>query len=77
MATIILLTDSKGNWRCDAHCYDAKHRKCTCICGGKNHGVGFMQALINADEDKALEAHDATDETYERNAGHRDITGLD
>ncbi len=54
MATIILVTDSKGYWRCDAHCYDAKHPKCTCICGGKNHGVGFTQAVINA-ADKELD----------------------
>ncbi len=68
MATIILVADSKGNWRCDAHCYDAKHRKCTCICGGKNHGVGFTQALINADQDAALDAHDGATQLHELGA---------
>jgi hypothetical protein len=27
--------------RCDARCYNAKHPKCDCVCGGVNHGRGF------------------------------------
>jgi hypothetical protein len=33
--------------RCDAHCYDAVHPHCDCICGGKNHGVGKKKAEGN------------------------------
>jgi hypothetical protein len=36
--------------RCDAKCYDAKAQKCTCCCGGKNHAVGFQQAVDNVKE---------------------------
>lgn len=31
--------------RCDARCYNAKGKKCTCICGGLNHGAGFSNAV--------------------------------
>ena len=24
--------------RCDASCHEAREEKCTCICGGRNHG---------------------------------------
>lgn len=33
--------------RCDARCYEAKHPRCDCICGGRNHGAGFNKALEN------------------------------
>jgi hypothetical protein len=33
--------------QCDAKCYMAIAPKCTCICGGKNHGAGFAKALDN------------------------------
>lgn len=33
--------------RCDARCYHATHTRCTCICGGENHGVGLERALRN------------------------------
>ena len=35
---------------CDAKCHDAKFPKCTCICGGMNHGAGGTQAIINTHE---------------------------
>jgi hypothetical protein len=48
MATLIAVYNSDGCvGRCDATCYNAKHKKCTCICGGKNHGVGQYQAEWN------------------------------
>lgn len=34
--------------RCDARCYNAKGEKCTCICGGANHGVGLDKAVENS-----------------------------
>lgn len=37
--------DGRPDRRCDASCYNAKGDKCCCVCGGKNHGVGFDQAL--------------------------------
>lgn len=46
MATLILVKYSSGkSRRCDARCYNAKNRKCTCVCGGANHGVGLQAAI--------------------------------
>ena len=51
MTTLITQKVGSGpNRRCDAKCYDAKHPKCTCICGGMNHGAGGVQAIINTHE---------------------------
>ena len=44
MTTLITYQNSEETRRCDAHCYDAKHDKCDCICGGRNHGVGLRKA---------------------------------
>ena len=52
-----LITQKVGSGptrRCDAKCYDAKHPKCTCICGGMNHGAGRTRAIKNTYE-KGLE----------------------
>jgi hypothetical protein len=46
--------------QCDARCYNASGKVCTCCCQGVNHGVGLHQALENtrkltekyADEDR-------------------------
>jgi hypothetical protein len=49
--TLISYKSSGGDeGRCDAKCYNAKHPGCTCICGGKNHGVGLAQAQKNTGE---------------------------
>jgi len=50
MTTVLISRprDGKTQRRCDARCYDAKGDKCTCICGRKNHGVGYATALDNA-----------------------------
>jgi hypothetical protein len=37
--------DGKDIGTCGSSCYDAKEDECKCICGGKNHGVGFRQAM--------------------------------
>lgn len=49
MATLIIARKSDGSLigRCDARCYNAKGPKCTCICGGKNHGAGIHKAIDN------------------------------
>jgi hypothetical protein len=51
MTTVI--TYKSGNFvrRCDAHCHMAKGDSCECICNGRNHGVGFKQAIANVRED--------------------------
>jgi hypothetical protein len=51
MATLIAAYNSDGCiGRCDAKCYNAKGDKCTCICGGRNHGAGLAQARENTIE---------------------------
>lgn len=51
MTTLISYHTSDGcEGRCDARCYKAKHPECTCICGGRNHGVGIEKALENTRE---------------------------
>jgi hypothetical protein len=48
MTTVLAVYSTKGCvGRCDANCYNAKHHKCTCICGGENHSKGFECAEVN------------------------------
>lgn len=48
MPTLLTWDDAGGQKRrCDAKCYNAKHAKCTCICGGTNHGKGLKKAIEN------------------------------
>ena len=49
MTSVIAAYKSDGTCigRCDAKCHDAKEPKCTCICGGRNHGAGYAKALAN------------------------------
>jgi len=48
MTTLISVHRSRGRRRrCDANCYDATKPRCTCICGGANHGLGLHHAAIN------------------------------
>ena len=53
MATLL----QQGHRRCDARCYNAKHGKCRCICGGENHGKGLRQVIEQSDlnEDDFME----------------------
>jgi len=44
---MIILISSDGAHKCDEKCYNAKSMRCTCICGGVNHGVGLRQAIEN------------------------------
>jgi hypothetical protein len=60
MATLMALYNSEGCvGRCDATCYNAKHKRCTCICGGRNHGVGKALAEQQVREGAALQPPDA------------------
>jgi len=48
MSTLISIRTAQGEVSvCNAKCYEAKHPRCLCICGGKNHGVGIEQAKQN------------------------------
>lgn len=50
--------------RCDETCYNSHSKRCNCICGGRNHGVGKIQAMRNNTlqaEQVALEIARATD----------------
>lgn len=44
--------------RCDERCYDAMSDKCNCICGGKNHGVGRVQAVKNIHDEYGIAYQD-------------------
>lgn len=49
--TLIAAYNSDGCiGRCDSKCYNATCEKCTCICGGANHGVGKTKAMDNTRE---------------------------
>jgi len=48
MVTLISMSNNNGViGRCDSKCYNATKPRCDCICGGKNHGVGFKAAASN------------------------------
>lgn len=48
MTTLLTMHTSHGIvGRCDANCYNATTKACTCICGGRNHGVGLNRAIEN------------------------------
>src|SRR5882724_7568748 len=53
MAVLIAVKTPGGREICDARCYHAKHDTCSCVCGGKNHGVGYHQALRNVEAQHA------------------------
>lgn len=44
MATIISVGDSRSARRCDATCHTAKRPACSCVCGGRYHGIGSSSA---------------------------------
>lgn len=47
--------------RCNRKCWSALHEKCTCGCGGKNHGVKLAQLELFG-EQKTINVKDKTDE---------------
>jgi len=54
MATVLEHRTWRGEviGRCTAKCHTAKGKRCYCICGGRNHGVGFEQAMLNEDREE-------------------------
>ena len=52
MPDLIKVYDPEGKCigTCGASCYQAREDKCECICQGKNHGIGFRQAMAKAEE---------------------------
>lgn len=46
MATLITADTISGRLVCNARCYNATRPDCDCICGGRNHGVGYAQAVM-------------------------------
>ncbi|WP_422446013.1 hypothetical protein [Thermoanaerobacterium sp. DL9XJH110] len=50
MATLIQQWSGGHRRRCDARCYNGHGNRCTCICGGANHGKGLQQAMQNTVE---------------------------
>src|SRR6266481_2078487 len=48
----LMASRSPGRHRrsCNAKCYNAKRPECDCMCGGRNHGVGELQAHRNSRE---------------------------
>lgn len=49
MTTLISVYNVNGCiGRCDDKCHSALKSRCTCICGGVNHGVGVGQARKNS-----------------------------
>jgi predicted GTPase len=49
----VLMSVQFGNGKkgkCDSRCYDAIRPDCSCVCGGINHGVGYLQAKQNIEK---------------------------
>ena len=48
MTVLIAITDEAGETQqCDARCYNARYKRCKCVCSGENHGKGLAQAEEN------------------------------
>jgi len=49
MSALIEAHSSTGQLigRCDETCYNSKGKRCNCICGGRNHGIGKIRAMRN------------------------------
>lgn len=52
--TIMTLGSGQGERRCTAGCYNAHGPKCTCCCGGANHGKG-LEGALQAQEERFLD----------------------
>lgn len=73
MTTVLAVYNSDGCvGRCDVRCHGAKTPKCTCICGGKNHGAGSQAAEQNVRELVGL-----TDEDLQRFAEAHGLKAAD
>lgn len=85
MTTLLAFYNSDGCvGRCDAKCYNAKDERCTCICGGANHGAGKSQAMLNCealwrdwlDDYEAMKEQDARVERLVEYTVHALIPGM-
>jgi hypothetical protein len=94
---VFVLKQIKGTYskdhKCDARCLEAKGHKCTCSCGGLNHGRGYAvetveaaPQIVGADIDEATEKQlalikklivEKLDSERQDAARHRLIEGLD
>ena len=56
MTTLIKLKSKAGCFTrtCGAMCYNAKGKKCRCVCGGLNHGQGLEAALSITNKNRDL-----------------------
>lgn len=54
MTTLILRKDKSGaiTGVCGAKCYNAKGKKCHCVCAGINHGLGLEKAKYKTDKNR-------------------------
>ena len=50
---LLRVVDSNGEklGECDPSCYLSEEGECRCICGGRNHGVGRAEAILNVSYD--------------------------
>jgi len=48
-ALMTIWTEERSYTQCNSACYSAtsKNVRCTCLCGGMNHKVGYEQAVAN------------------------------
>lgn len=74
--TVMIYGNGEGTHRCDARCHDAsEYTKCTCICGGRNHGKGraFAQRTAERIGERLLQEYARKErerlEQQERTAG--------
>jgi hypothetical protein len=42
---VVIISDPGSGRTCCALCYNATSPRCTCICGGANHGIGRLGAI--------------------------------
>lgn len=49
------MSHGKRRYACGPKCWNGKGTRCTCECGGKNHGQGWTVALENLMRDQGYE----------------------
>lgn len=77
MTTLIAVYNSDGCiGRCDAKCHNAVHPRCTCICGGKNHGIGAASARASGWEITAEDIEAWLQGVDPEGSGHRVVRQL-
>lgn len=78
MTTVIAVYSARGCvGRCDANCHEARVKKCTCICGGRNHGMGLDGAQANTLRLIGLNAADLKRFADAHGRNPKDLTVID